>query len=284
MNVYYQEEELGNTNWINVSGGKDSTALLLWSLEEELPNCRYVYADTQHEHPAVYEYLEYLERETGVTIERLETEGFLELCKRKQRFPSSQVRFCTQELKIFPMAHYMNDAEDWSADNPHLVWVGIRAEESLSRAQLSETSYMIVRKSKDDKNAISFILRHHPLIDWYSQDVFDIHKKHGIEPNPLYKMGMHRVGCFPCILATKPELRKMFKRFPEMVDKIREWETLVAAASKRGDASFFPTGRHTPEGGPCRIDDVVANLDQGPELPGLEQDVQGCMSIYGLCE
>ena len=49
---------MGKINWINVSGGKDSTALLLWTLEEELPNCRYVYADTKHEHPAVYDYLE----------------------------------------------------------------------------------------------------------------------------------------------------------------------------------------------------------------------------------
>jgi len=271
-------------NWINVSGGKDSTALLLWSLEEELPNCRYVYADTGHEHPVVYEYLDYLERETGVTIERVETVGFLDLCISRQRFPSSQVRFCTQELKIFPMAHYMNAAEEWDADNPHLVWVGIRAEESPSRAMMSETSYMIVRKNKTDKKAISFVLRHHPLLDWYVDDVFDIHRKHGIEPNPLYKMGMQRVGCFPCIMATKPELKKMFQRFPEMVDKIREWEALVASASKRGKASFFPNGRHTPDGESCGIDNVVANLDSGSEIPGLEQDVQGCMSIYGLCE
>ena len=61
---------MGLINWINVSGGKDSTALLLWTLEEELPNCRYVYADTKHEHPVVYDYLDYLEHKTGVKIER----------------------------------------------------------------------------------------------------------------------------------------------------------------------------------------------------------------------
>ncbi len=44
---------MGQTNWINVSGGKDSTALLLWTLDEKLPNCRYVYADTKHEHPEI---------------------------------------------------------------------------------------------------------------------------------------------------------------------------------------------------------------------------------------
>lgn len=271
-------------NWINVSGGKDSTALLLWSLEEGLPNCRYVYADTGHEHESVYDYLDYLEDETGVEIERIKTEGFLDMCIRKQRFPSSQVRFCTQELKIFPLAHHMNEAEEHSQKNPHMVWVGIRADESPSRAEMPETMYMEIKKTKDAKTVMAHTLRHHPLLSWSVEDVFAMHEKHDIKPNPLYEMGMHRVGCFPCILATKQELRTMFKRFPEMVDTLRDWEEKVAAASKRGDASFFPMARHTPEGYPCRIDDVVGNLDSGPELPGLEQDVQGCMSIYGLCE
>ena len=272
---------MGTINWINVSGGKDSTALLLWTLDEGLPNCRYVYADTKHEHPAVYDYLNYLQHKTGVTIERVESEGFLEMSLRKQRFPSSQVRFCTQELKIFPLARYMGAQEPCSADDPHNVWVGIRAEESPSRATLPETLYMPI---KDGERIISYTLRMHPLLSWYVQDVFDIHKKHGINPNPLYKMGMHRVGCFPCILATKAELRTMFKAFPEMVDRLRDWEQQVATRSKRGDASFFPVNRHTPQGYPCHIDDVVASLDQGPELPGLEQNTGGCMSIYGLCE
>jgi len=271
-------------NWINVSGGKDSTALLLWSLEEELPNCRYVYADTQHEHASVYEYLDYLEDETGVLIERVQTKGFLEMCIRKQRFPSSQARFCTSELKVFPMAWYMENEKISSADDPHSVWVGIRADESPSRAKLDETLYMEIKKTKASKAVISYTLRHHPLLAWAVADVFEIHRRNNIKPNPLYEMGMKRVGCFPCILATQPELRTMFKRFPETVEKLTEWESLVAAASKRGDASFFPAARHTPKGGPCHIKDVAASLDSGDELPGLEQDTDGCMSIYGLCE
>ena len=271
---------MGVINWINVSGGKDSTALLLWTLDEGLPNCRYVYADTKHEHPAVYDYLDYLQHKTGVTIERVESEGFLELCKRKGRFPSVKARFCTEELKVLPLAKHMDSEEPCSADNPHNVFVGVRREESPSRANLPESMF---HNYKYPPRQCSYQLRHHPLLDLYAQDVFDLHRKHGIEPNPLYKMGMHRVGCFPCILARRAELKTLFKAFPETVDRLRAWEDEVNLTSKEGIASFFAEDKY-PRGAKGNIDVFVAALDAGPELPGLEQDTGGCMSIYGLCE
>ena len=272
------------TNWICVSGGKDSTAMLLWTLDENLPNCRYIYADTKFEHPELYTYLSYLEDKTGVKIERIESEGFIELAKRKGRFPSTVARFCTEQLKVLPMAKYIDAAEESDADHPHLLYVGIRREESPARSRMGEVIYS---KVNYPPRQVCHQLRHHPLLDWYSQDVFDIHRKFGIEPNPLYKMGMHRVGCFPCIMARHAELRTIFKRMPEMVDKIAGWEAEVQAAAeaqgktKEGSTLFSTADYSFPMTG---IRDLAAYLDTGQELPGMEQDVGGCMSVYGLCE
>lgn len=47
-------------NIVSVSGGKDSTALLLLAIERETPNLQAVFADTGHEHPQTYEYVQYL--------------------------------------------------------------------------------------------------------------------------------------------------------------------------------------------------------------------------------
>ena len=267
-------------NWINVSGGKDSTPLLLWSLEQELPNCRYVYADTGHEHPSVYEYLDYLEEKTGVNIERIGTDGFLEMCIKKRRFPSTQVRFCTEELKIIPLAKHMDSIEESSKANQHMIWVGIRAEESDARRKMPE---VLSSNVKYPPRKTSWQLRHHPLLDWSVQDVFDIHKKHNIKPNPLYKMGMSRVGCFPCIMARQSEMRKIFKVSPETIDRIEEWERQVSAVSKTGVSTLIAVA-DLPKGVPAGIRAYAEYLDSGPELPGLEQDFTGCMSVYGLCE
>lgn len=50
---------------------------------------------------------------------------------------------------------------------------------------------------------------------------------------------MNRVGCMPCIMCKKSELREIASRFPGHVDRIAEWETLVSEISKRGATTFF---------------------------------------------
>jgi 3'-phosphoadenosine 5'-phosphosulfate sulfotransferase (PAPS reductase)/FAD synthetase len=47
-------------NIVSVSGGKDSTALLLLAIERNTPNLQAVFADTGHEHAQTYEYVQYL--------------------------------------------------------------------------------------------------------------------------------------------------------------------------------------------------------------------------------
>ena len=60
---------------VSLSGGKDSTACLLWALDT-LPKEDIIpyYIDTKWEHDAVYEYLDYLENNLDVKIIRLESE------------------------------------------------------------------------------------------------------------------------------------------------------------------------------------------------------------------
>ena len=47
-------------NIISVSGGKDSTALLLLAIERNTENMQAVFADTGNEHQQTYDYVRYL--------------------------------------------------------------------------------------------------------------------------------------------------------------------------------------------------------------------------------
>ncbi len=122
---------------VPISGGKDSQATLLYCIEKYgVENLIAVFCDTKWEHEITYKHLDYLVKKTGIEYHILSSEtfdGFLDLCKRKKRFPSSQVGFCTTELKIIPMIDFVLSLED-----NVIIFQGIRKDESRKRSQMTE--------------------------------------------------------------------------------------------------------------------------------------------------
>ena len=313
-------------NIISVSGGKDSTALLLLAIERQTENMQAVFADTGNEHEITYGYVRYLEQATGVSIrwvkadftariegkrhyvmEKWAEKGvpqasidralaalkptgnpFLDLCIWKGRFPSTKAAFCSQELKREPIIKQVQEPLLAAGDDV-ISWQGVRRDESLNRRFLSERELKMTHKSGGE------LWNHRPILDWTAQECFAMHQKHGIKHNPLYEMGMGRVGCMPCINARKNEILEISKRFPEAIDRIREWEAAVQAASKRNGATFFAAAN---QGENLTVEQCVeiANIDAvvewsktsrgGKQYDLLRVDDEGplCTSIYGLCE
>ncbi|MTH94566.1 phosphoadenosine phosphosulfate reductase family protein, partial [Roseibium sp. RKSG952] len=119
------------------------------------------------------------------------------------------------------------------------------------------------------------------------EDVNSFLKSSGMPINPLYSQGFSRVGCFPCIMARKDEIRNIAIRYPEEVERVREWEGIVGSVSKRGKSTFFGNGK-VPGIENAGMDDVVAwskTKRGGKEIdPESLKAPQVCSSIYGLCE
>ncbi|QLL15363.1 phosphoadenosine phosphosulfate reductase domain-containing protein [Pseudomonas chlororaphis] len=283
-------------NIVSVSGGKDSTATLLVAIALETPNLQAVFADTGNEHDQTYQYLEYLEQATGVTITRVRADfsrqiagkrkfietkwreqgiedavvlaaldvlqptgnPFLDLCLWKGRFPSRKAQFCTMELKRDPMLEQVIMPLMGNGDML-ISWQGVRADESLNRRYLPEC---------DEVGGGLFNYR--PILKWDIPAVFEAHRYMGIRPNPLYSQDMGRVGCMPCINCRKEELRAIDLRFPEVIDRIDRWERLVKQASKRGAATFFAgsNAKH-PNGSIAKMTALevmeIANIRQAVE-------------------
>jgi len=313
---------------VNISGGKDSTACYLLALERrERTGMDFlaVTADTGHEHPLTYEYIRNLPTITGgpevvvvkadftarinkkrrtienkwadagisqkridQALELLMPTGnpFLDMCMLKGRFPSTRARFCTEELKAKPIEHILVNL---IKQNKGVVsWQGERRDESRARANLE----MFQKIPWYDP--VGILLKYRPLVYKTATDVFAIHKHHGIEPNPLYKMGMGRVGCMPCIMCRKNELKEIAARFPNEIKRVAEWEKLVANASKTGLSTFFSADK-TPysqnqDGSYPSILDVAewSKTDRGGRQFNLftenDKDAFICSSLYGLCE
>lgn len=300
---------------VSVSGGKDSTATLLLALKQFPENTLAVFADTGNEHEATLEYLDYLEQALGIRIERLRADlshrfdrkrewvltkwpekgvsldrceraaallkpsgnPYLDLCMLKGRFPSRMAQFCTQELKTIPLTEYALwfidtiEADVWS-------WQGVRRDESAKRANAL---------GLEDLTGGIYTFR--PIAGWTAQQTVDFVRSCGLKLNPLYKQGMGRVGCMPCINASKAELAEISRRFPEHIERIAEWERIVATVARLGAASFFAAP--TDGRGAMRGQNVTSYIKWARTLrggkvedPQWDAPAPACASSYGLCE
>ena len=75
-------------NVVSISGGKDSTAMALLAIERETENLHFVCADTGHEHPMTYEYVDYLsdelESRCGVGIRKVRADFTDKVIKKRE--------------------------------------------------------------------------------------------------------------------------------------------------------------------------------------------------------
>jgi len=303
---------------VSMSTGKDSGITAARAVDAlGIDNCRFVFADTGNEHELVYQHLAYLRTFFGeiatvkadfaqhIARKRIYVETvwpskgvpddivqralgvlhptgvpFLDLCLWKGRFPSRMAQFCTQELKRGPLDAYMMEllAQGFDLES----WRGIRRDESQNR-----------RDAVPRERAAEGWTIVHPIVDMTAGQVIAEHHARGLKLNPLYSLGMKRVGCMPCINCGKDELLEISRRFPEHIDKIREWERLVSLASKRQWTTFFCDALQDAETDAeifdrLRIDQRVkwAQTARGGRQADFIRTAPqpACSSLYGLCE
>jgi len=292
------------------SGGKDSQAALIWSIKTfGLDQVEAVFCDTGWEHHLTYQHIDYVVKLTGVKLTVIRSKrytDFVDLSVKKKRFPSTKARFCTQELKTKPMIDYILEH-----NQDLLIIQGIRRAESNDRSKMihqcnyfkyyytpyktdkeGNKLFMSYRKKdvfKWKKEFSDEILR--PCFEWSAIQTIEYIINNGQDPNPLYKMGMSRVGCMPCIMCRHSEIKNIALNTPEIIENIKEAEKLIGR-------TFFPpnyiperymknrdakTGKKIPfiQDVVDYVSDDINQIDMLPVLPG---DSNRCMSIYNLCE
>lgn len=289
---------------VTFSGGKDSLATLLWVRNNLTKDFITVFCDTGWEHEETYKHIEYVKNALDlnlVIVKSKKYKGMIDLATKKKRFPSSQARFCTSELKAIPMIDYILD----EAKDSIFVMQGIRAAESEKRAKMNpqcayfkyyHTPTGFNKKGKPKyhthrrKEVLEFIKTKaddmlYPIFDWTAQQVIDYILENGLEPNPLYKRGFKRVGCYPCVMASQQDILNISQQDPERIRYIADAEIRI------GSSFFGPDkipNRMYKGNYPLIVDVeryVVARKARGILFDDVEDTNMSCMSFYsGLCE
>jgi len=164
------------------SGGKDSTASLLWVLEN-IPHNRWnvVYIEiTGNTHELCTEYVknicERLDILNKLEIRRREDLDFFD-CLKKWGMPLiGKYRWCMYQFKLKLIK-----------DIPFQV-TGVKRSDSVMRSKRSPVE--LFRAAKN--------MSINPIFDWSNEDVLSYIKEHNIEPNPCYKLFRHSGNCMFC--------------------------------------------------------------------------------------
>ena len=224
---------------VSLSGGKDSTAMLLLMIERDMPINMVLSADTGMEFPEMYEHLakldEHLFRERGIHITTLRhPKGFEYLMfdepKQKPRslenrvklgippygngWPGIRVRWCTGQLKTHLITKEVNRLK---GELGAIHYVGIAADEAW--------------RCKNER---------YPLVEWGITEAQALQACYdrGFDFGGLYEI-YHRASCWCCPFQRIDELRKLRKHHPELWEKLLELDRRALAQFGTGPLGQF---------------------------------------------
>lgn len=199
---------------VPISGGKDSQVTLIMAMQDGravIP----VFNNTGWDHPLTYEHLQYIMDFFGLKLNETfckETPTMPDLIRKYKKFPFGKGRFCTRDLKQMSFKWWVDTIEGTAE-----IWLGIRLNESVQRREkynlftaneLFEMDELFPGTyPKRIKERMCYRL---PVLYFTEQKIFKFIRDSGMKPNPLYKMGDDRVGCYPCLLAGKKNQERNF--------------------------------------------------------------------------
>lgn len=163
--------------------------------------------------------------------------SLLEAIERRGRFPSPSVRWCTSDYKRSPIER---ELRRYLKAHPRfrgmlINAMGMRAQESTARARQSPWKRS-TRNSKAGRSWFDWL----PIFDLDEEQVFGVIRDAGQLPHPAYAMGMSRLSCVFCIMASRADLRTAARLQPPLYRR-------YARLERRIGHTLSPSGVPLPE-------------------------------------
>jgi hypothetical protein len=202
---------------ISYGGGVNSTAMMVFLVENKYPIDAVVFSDTGGEMPETYEYLKhaktYLKKHNipFVDVMNFRKQSLYDKSLRRKVIPSTMWRWCTRDFKVLPIYRY------YKTLNSHVCqYVGIAYDE--------------VHRMKDPTE--DFVTNVYPLVD------FGIDREQCIKIIKDAKLPIPiKSGCYFCPFKGMESWNDLYNKHPELYKKARKLEE---------NSKHFPEQKLTP--------------------------------------
>lgn len=233
---------------VALSGGKDSTAMAQWLVENEPREYTFICTPTGNELPSMFAHWAILRDRLGGTFIPI-MGGTLEgLIEKQNALPNWRQRWCTRMLKIEPYAAWLMQQE--KLYDRIISYVGLRADEE--------------EREGGDYSKIENIESRFPLreLGWGIADVTSYLEKKGI-------IIPERTDCAWCFYQTLGEWWVLWKEYPDIYQQGVNLE-------KKVGHTFRSPGRDT---WPASLDDLRTEFEKGrvPQNTKRQYDIFGKM-------
>lgn len=235
---------------LGISGGRDSASLAVYMRQyhPHLP-LEYFFTDTGKELPEVYSFLDKLEGFLGKPIQRLNPDRDFDfwLDEYGNFLPSPRTRWCTRQLKLRPLEHWLRD--DLEAGTIIHSYVAIRADEPSREGYQATHPNMRVhfplRDAGIDRAGVLEIL-----------DQSDVGE-------PEYYKWRSRSGCTFCFYQQKIEWVRLAENHPDRFAEAVDYEK---TALKDGSPFTWSQGESLTELiEPARVAAIKADYEKRRE-------------------
>lgn len=133
-------------------------------------------------------------------------------------------RWCSAYLKIMVAESVMCNLDKTNTNVKILVVSGERRGESTGRSKYNE---MEIHKTNATTKAHRLVHQWRPVIDYSEKDVWEVLKRHKVNPHPCYRAGWNRCSCAMCIFSTPPLFAGIREIMPEEYELLKKDEEIL---------------------------------------------------------
>lgn len=220
---------------ISSSGGKDSQAMLTMMVEAadfygiDRSRLLVVHADLGRvEWEGTRELAEAQAAHYGLRFEVVSRkQDLLGQVEQRGKWPSSSARYCTSDHKRDQIAKlYTRLAKEVTAETGKPARIlecwGIRAEESSARAK--KVAFQNNKRASNGRRTVDTWM---PIHQWNEAEVWGTIERSGVPHHRAYDLGMPRLSCCFCVLASRNSLLIAGENNPELLDTYVEVEARI---------------------------------------------------------